>query len=237
MAQQPHSKALLFVYSEPGEKLALDEYHDWYENEHIPLRMAIPDIHTGTRFKATDGQKPTWAASYDLASVDTLQLDAYKALGTGRSDREKDVLARMEYLERRIYKVYEPAPVTVSPDFKGYSVGDSMVFVAVSLEVSPEHEEDLNKWYDEEHIPMLSKAPGWLRTRRFVLTDSGATGKLVGTDGFKTPPKYLALHEYASAATFDRPEWKAAVATEWRERVFKNVIKFERRVFEVYKTF
>lgn len=237
MSGQSVPKALLFVFTEPGEKLPESEFHDWYENEHISLRMAIPDIHTGTRFKATDGKKPTWAASYDLTALDTLELDAYKALGRERSDREKDVLARMEYLERRIYSVYEPVPVTVSPDFKGYTVGDGLVLVAVSLEVAPEHETDFNKWYDEEHIPMLSKVPGWLRTRRFVLKDSGASGKLVGTDGFKTPPKYLALHEYANTAVFEKPEWKAATSTEWRDRVFKNVTKFERRTFEVYKDF
>lgn len=29
----------LWVMSEPGEAVTLEEFTDWYDNEHVPLRM------------------------------------------------------------------------------------------------------------------------------------------------------------------------------------------------------
>jgi len=47
--------------------------------------------------------------------------------------------------------------------------GQENVLVAVSLTLhSGKDKEELARWYTEEHIPLLSKVPGWLRTRRFV---------------------------------------------------------------------
>lgn len=34
------------------------------------------------------------------------------------------------------------------------------VLLVVMADVDPEHEEDLNGWYNEEHLPALLKVPG-----------------------------------------------------------------------------
>lgn len=229
------ANALLLVFTHPGDALPIEEYHGWYEDEHIPLRMVIPDFKTCSRLVAADGEKPTWAATYDLTSVDSIKTDAYKKLGTDRSEREKSVLAKMEYLERRIYRLNIAAPVTVSDEYVGHKEG--MILVIVSISIPPEHESEFHRWYDEEHVPLLRKVPGWLRTRRFILEDSGAAGALKGTEGFKPPPKFLAMHEYADDQGLSGPEWKAAVSTPWRDKIFENVQGFERRILKVYKTF
>ncbi|KAH9937317.1 uncharacterized protein B0H18DRAFT_1113174 [Fomitopsis serialis] len=79
-----------------------------------------------------------------------------------------------------------------------HNVEPASYVVFVSLGFRPEYEEEFNRWYDEEHIPMLAKAPGWIRTRRFVLKDWEQMG-VEGQKQQKEPPKYLAMHKWKSA--------------------------------------
>ena len=56
-----------------------DEFHDWYDLEHIPEREAVPGFGVCERWIGdTD---PTFAvATYDLDTIGVLQSDAYKAI-------------------------------------------------------------------------------------------------------------------------------------------------------------
>ena len=40
--------------------------------------------------------------------------------------------------------------------------------LVVMVEVDPEHEDELNRWYDEEHIPEKLATLGFRSARRFV---------------------------------------------------------------------
>ncbi|KAH8119871.1 hypothetical protein DFH11DRAFT_13246 [Phellopilus nigrolimitatus] len=229
------AKGLLLVFIEVSDALPESEFHSWYNDEHIPLRTALDGFKSATRFVQADGQKPTWGAVYDISDLDFLKSSAYTELAKTRSAREADVIKKLEYLERRVYTLNESAPTTVSSAFAGYTEGTTLV--AVSIDVAPENEADFHKWYDEEHIPLLSKVPGWLRSRRFILADSGASGALKETDGFKAPPKFLALHEYTSAENLASPEWKTATSTPWRNKVVDNALSVEKRILKIIKTF
>lgn len=230
---------MLFVFVEVGDAVSDSEFQDWYNNEHIPLRTALPGFGASTRLVQADGKTPTWSAVYDVENAEYLRTEAYTNLAKTRSAREADLLRRIAFLERRIYTLNEGAPRTVDENFEGYVEGEGAqpptTLVSVSIDVPPEYEMEFNRWYDEEHVPMLSKVPGWLRSRRFVLADSSVMGTSI--EGYKPPCKFLALHDYASPDGLDGPEWKAATSTPWREKVFGKVERIERRVFKVYKTF
>ncbi|KAL5533925.1 hypothetical protein ACEPAG_385 [Sanghuangporus baumii] len=231
-------KGLLLVFSEVGDQLSESEYSDWYDNEHIPLRTALPGFLSATRLIQTDGLKPTWGAIYDLSSVDFLQEDAYTALVKMRSEREASVLSRIGLLDRRIYTLNEEALELVSPEFKGYKEG--MIVLVVSMDVEPDFEDELNRWYNEEHSEMLSKVPGWLRSRRYYLVDAAASGTLKQqVQEYKQPAKFMAVHEYKDIGPglFDAEEFKAAISTPWRKKIWENNKNTERRAFKVYKTF
>src|ERR1700722_3761902 len=81
---------LLFVYSSPGI-VDLAEFNDWYDNEHVPARLATPGFGAVARYRATDGVKPDWLATYEI-KPGTLDTPAYKALWENASEREKRVL-------------------------------------------------------------------------------------------------------------------------------------------------
>ena len=61
------------------------EFHRWYEEEHIPERMAIPGFLTARRFQAIEGA-PKYLALYDLESPDVLRSSDYQhVVGAGKS--------------------------------------------------------------------------------------------------------------------------------------------------------
>jgi hypothetical protein len=203
---------LLFVYSSPGT-VDLAEFTDWYDNEHVPARLAVDGFGAVNRFRAADSVTPDWLATYEVRPG-TLDGAAYKAVWENASAREKRIMSSAT-IDRRLY-----SPISDSGD-----TGEAPpVLMAVSMSVPEAAEADMEAWYVEEHIPMLLAVPGWRRSRRWVLTSG---------DG----PKYLSLHEIDSHAAFDRPEYKAAISTRWRNRVVETAIGRERRVFELYKSF
>ncbi|KAL1744809.1 hypothetical protein HDZ31DRAFT_37767 [Schizophyllum fasciatum] len=118
-------------------------------------------------------------------------------------------------------RVYDPVNEGASPNaLKGAKYLD---FRAVTLGESAE--DDYNRWYDEELIPMLSQAPTWTSSARFRLHCTSAPEK--------EAPKYLALHEWGDAqAAFASQEYKAALATPRREKVQSGVKQEEKSILE-----
>ncbi|TFY79452.1 hypothetical protein EWM64_g4562 [Hericium alpestre] len=226
-------KAFLYVVSEPGPSVPEAEFHDWYDNEHVPLRVNTPAFSSWARWEQIDGLKPTWGATYDLESYEATLVPPYSQLAETRSDREKDILSMLQTLDRRTYEAYTGNPIY--PPSALYDPSKTAPeIVIVSIDVKPEGEEDFNRWYDEEHIPLLAKAKGWIRSRRFVLKDSGS----LGTEASKKPAhKYLAVHEWVSVEGLpESEEYKAALHTPWRTKVIENwVTGYERRAFKLYK--
>jgi hypothetical protein len=203
---------LLFVYSSPGT-VAVHEFTDWYDNEHVPARLALDGFGAVSRFRATDSLTPEWLATYEVRPG-TLDGAAYKAVWENASAREKSIMAAAT-IDRRLY-----TPISDSGD-----TGEAPpVLMAVSMSVPSSGVADMEAWYVEEHIPMLLAVPGWRRSRRY---------RLASGDG----PRYLSLHEIDSVAAFDTPEYKAAVSTPWRERIVGSAIGREKRVFSLHKSF
>jgi hypothetical protein len=203
---------LLFVYSSPGP-VDLAEFTDWYDNEHVPARLALDGFGAVSRFRAADSLTPEWLATYEV-KPGTLDGAAYKSVWDSASAREKRIMSAAT-IDRRLY-----SPISDS----GPTAEAAPVLMAVSMSVPESAEADMEAWYVEEHIPMLLAVPGWRRSRRYVLTSG---------DG----PKYLSLHEIDSHASFDLPEYKAAISTPWRNRIVELAIGREKRVFDLHKSF
>ena len=214
---------LLFVYSSPGT-VDLAEFTDWYDNEHVPNRLATPGFGSIARFRATDGKKPEWLATYQI-KPGTLDTPAYKALWENASERERRIMASVSTLDRRVYtQVSESWAEGVSE-----AAGAPPVLLAVAMSVPDAVVPDMEAYYEQEHYPLLLDVPGWRRSRRFALISAP------GTDN--TVPKYLSLHEVESEAAFDQPGFKAAVSTPWYHRIVGSAIGRERRVFGLHKSF
>lgn len=81
-----------------------EEYHAWYNTEHLPSLLSVPGFLRGRRFLALEGS-PKYLALYDLKDEGTLQTEAYfKARESPWTSRVRGFITRrIRNVYRRIY--------------------------------------------------------------------------------------------------------------------------------------
>ncbi len=85
--------------------LSVQECDDWYNNEHVPIRMRLPYFENGYRYRSVDGdlwgagsgENYDWLAVYDIADMWQLMSAEYERLLTPsiQSVREKTILGKV----------------------------------------------------------------------------------------------------------------------------------------------
>ena len=178
-------------------KVAEDEFHDWYDTEHIPERERVPGFLLCRRWIGVDDGKVS-LATYDLEGVEVLKSAAYRAIGgENLSPWSKRVTARVDLLMR--YEGDQILPGDQLPP------ADAGALLLNAMNIAPELEAEFNEWYDKEHIPALAAVPGVLCARRF----RGQSGNR----------KYVALYHLATPAVVESAEWKQARQSDWTSRL------------------
>jgi hypothetical protein len=177
-----------------------DEFHDWYDLEHIPERNAVPGFGACERWIA-DEQPTLSVATYDLDSVDVLRSKAYTSIAYGNlsvwSKRVTGMCKRVLRFEG----------TQIGPGGAAAPEGAGALLLN-AMNVAPEAEADFNAWYDEEHIQALAGVPGTLAARRYRST---------AADGGSH--RYVAIYHLASPDVARSAAWNAAVDTPWTARV------------------
>ena len=88
----------------------------------------------------------------------------------------------------------------------------------VEMDVDPEHETDLNAWYDKEHMPGLAACPGTVRARRFRNPEGS--------------PRYHSCYDLTRTETLESPPWLAVRGTAWSGRVRPNFRNLKKTMFK-----
>ena len=90
------------------------------------------------------------------------------------------------------------------------------------MDVEPEHEEEFNRWYDDEHLPERLEIPGYVSARRFKLEDG--EGVL----------KYLCIWELEDGSPLESEEYKAQRRrpSELRDRALSYVTQRARGLYK-----
>ena len=227
---------ILYVTMQPKPSLPASRFQDWYNNEHGPGRLRLSFCENGFRYRATDLEGsgkglPEWMAIYDITDMAEMTKETYLRLRRTdvQSQRERDTMAQIK-VDRKLFDLVGSREAKEFRRLEEVGAeGEGNVLVAVSITVFPEKEKELDKWYDEEHIEMLSKVPGWLRTRRFV------TSSVLDS---KEPVEYLALHEYGPKNGLGGEKFKAATSTPWAKEISTSVVQEKRRrTYDLYYTF
>ena len=177
-----------------------DEFHDWYDLEHIPERQRVPGFNACERWIGDEA--PAFSvATYDLDSLDVLRSKAYQAIAYDNlSVWSKRVTAKCKRLLR-----FEGAQITPGTDAAPKGSGGLLLN---AMNVTPEFEGDFNRWYDEEHLPALKQVPGCVAARRFKSSsDTGGTHR------------YAALYHLASPDVPRSQAWKVAASSPWTDRL------------------
>nr|KAK5448264.1 hypothetical protein LTR18_001352 [Exophiala xenobiotica] len=226
---------LIMVPMSLKANISVQECDDWYNNEHVPIRMRLPYFNNGYRYRSMENDVqssaesglPEWLGVYDILDMCELTKEPYRRLldpGV-QSKREQQVLNKVTAWRRYydLVSTYE-APQFVSQEQnlrngdvdKAYGV--TLIVVGVRLrDDSPEAEAEWDRWYEEDHLPPLRNVPGWLRTRRYrtsVIED-------VPPEAAQTcsAAEYLTLNEFATGAAIGGPEHQIAIKSESRTNV------------------
>jgi len=100
-------RALLLVMMDIDPEHEAD-FDRWYEEEHIPERMAIPGFVSARRFRAVEGG-PKYLALYELESPEALDSEAYRYwYGEGRTDWTRRILENVRNYVRNVYVEIHP---------------------------------------------------------------------------------------------------------------------------------
>jgi hypothetical protein len=186
---------------------AEDEFHDWYDTEHLPERQRVAGFLACQRWIGADDRKVS-VATYDLDSIGVLQSAGYQAIGGANlSPWSKRVTGRVERLMRFEGDQTLPGDA-IPPD-------DAGGLLLNAMNVEPGAEAEFNEWYNTEHIPALSAVPGVLCARRFRATVSlQPTGLSGGANR-----RYVALYHLISPDVQATAAWKSAADSEWTRRL------------------
>lgn len=191
-------EGLLFSQMEPApaDELA---FHSWYDTEHIPPRMAVPGFDGAVRYVTPDGE-PWHLACYFLSDMAALDTPEYRQVKADPGPRSEHMLGNLLAFTRYLCDLRSDTGATGEPH--------SRLFV-VAFSVPDPDAEEFDAWYEQEHVPLLMKADGWLRVRRYTVR--------AGSEG--PPWTRLALHELRDPGVLAAPEREAARATPWRARL------------------
>jgi hypothetical protein len=184
--------ALLAVWMEPPSG-SEDDFNRWYDEEHLADRTSLPGFLRVRRYLCLRGE-PKYLALYELEDKDTLKTDAYAHARQNPTPWTQRVTG---YVTRTVRREYEAlSSLGESP------AGGAPYVLLVGLETEPEHDAELNRWYDEEHLAALQSVPGVYSARRYRAVDAGS-------------PKYLAVYEWQTPEIRDTDAWKKAADTPW----------------------
>ncbi|KAF9466002.1 hypothetical protein BDZ94DRAFT_1288625 [Collybia nuda] len=184
----------LVVFSEPGEKVSINEFQDWYNNEHVPLRMNyLSSFLTGARFSAADDLKPSWLALYDVDDTSTFEHESYTRLRANRSPREADLVKRLSVLDRRTCEfISDSGESSLTTSFASKNPTKAIVTHGVQLSENG-GDQDFRAW-TQEFFERLKTVEGWVRTRTYKCIDNLKTGVDVGEKSEEqVVPTYLVL--------------------------------------------
>jgi hypothetical protein len=191
-----------------------EEFHDWYDLEHVPEREAVQGFGTCARW--LDEANDTRAiATYDLDTMNVLDSDAYLAIAYDNlSPWSKRVTGKCARLIR--FEGEHIGPPATAPARS--AVGAVLLN---AMNIAPENEADFNAWYDEEHLPALCAVAGTLSARRYV----GRAGT----------HRYVALYQLENASVTRSDAWRAAVDTPWTKKVRPYFQDHLRMVAKAYQ--
>ncbi|WP_043830094.1 DUF4286 family protein [Muricoccus aerilatus] len=186
----------------PGRE---EEFHAWYDEEHVPLRVGVPGFVSARRYRDTGEGAKGFLAVYEMDAPDVLRSAAYEEVKGKPSALTRDMLASVSGFTRYIG---QEMAVRRRAEGDAPAALDAPLLYAVWFQVPEDRLADFDAWYEQDHVPLLMESPDWLMVRRFRIND-----------GEPLPFNRLALHYLADRAALSSPAREKARATPWRARL------------------
>jgi hypothetical protein len=145
------------------------------------------------------------------------------------SEREKEIMGSLWGSQRALWSTLTSV---VSDKVKANeaSLPSKYLFI-VGFDIPSSDISEFHNWYNEEHIPLLLKVPGWLRARRYKLESFRKVGQV------EDPYQFIAVHHIDSLDALKSDEFKEAITTKWAKSATERAERKGIRTFELWKTF
>lgn len=200
-------EGFLAVSTCPSTRLPLKEFHEWYDQEHIPNRLdRFKEFLSGARYKAVQPQphseSGSWLALYTVDSPAIFASAAYNDLRINRSARETDVMTRIQLLTRRTGQII--GTLRDQEKTTGFRPGQPSGWVIThGIDIRPVDKKDAAKevmswagYIEGEAAKYGVIEEGWARTLVVLVLESGVSyfGKNVDGDDDQIKMPFFVVH-------------------------------------------
>lgn len=207
------------------------EFERWYAEEHLRDVVDVPGILAGRVFERVELDFSSTSAFnyltvYEIDSASAFETPESRKLADSPSDWTRRVAFDLP-MDSEYYAALSPAAgaiVTAAGVVETDRQPIGHALLHVMMDCDPNLEEEFQRWYDEEHVARLLRAPGVHSARRFRADAAGPEGL-----------PFLAVYELEDEAVVQSEAFlSASAATPWRERLgagLRSHVQVYRRRF------
>jgi hypothetical protein len=145
--QKGEPKGVLAIWNDLDPKIETD-YHEWYWQEHLLERLAIPGFLTARRYEVI-GTGPRFFTFYHTASVEVLRSPAYLQRIQSPTEWTRRCMASFRNMNR-----------TACRQTLDLGRGVGSAAVTMEMEAAPAQEGHLRRKISDSLFPDLLKSPG-----------------------------------------------------------------------------
>jgi hypothetical protein len=222
-------------------KLSDEKFNAWYENRHIDEVVSLPGIRAAARYTAipldaltgpapesppsadADAEVPAyllkakWLTIYEMRDVEYRNSAEFKGLD-GQSVPDGHLLETV--FKNAKFETRFGSEEQI--DRPGSRPGNLVITATLTSKDAATFAE-MDKFYREEHVPLISKCPGYVRTRRYKYVDTTVLNEFERADADPVGPlSWLALHEF-EGPYFDMEEIVKVDDTDWTRKMLANL--------------
>jgi hypothetical protein len=160
------------------------KFNEVYDKEHVPNLASVPGVRRASRYRQSSATEPRYIAAYELDSPAVLESAAWKKAGEA-GQWPTGIRPHTMNRHRAVYEwVGGNAALT----------GKTPYVFWVMMDIEPHREALFNELYDTEHLPLLSKLPGYVNAVRYRTSTEGE-------------PRYLCAYEVDRADLPQSKQW------------------------------
>jgi hypothetical protein len=190
--------AVLFLRVPAVPPKVATAYEQWYDRVHIPYRMDKPHFLGAQRYDVLVGHQ-RYLVFYELSSPAALMSDEYLTLRRWEAAQPPDSFeapgSSRPGFERGVYDQ------VAGPGWPAADLQAPIVHIA-GCHPSDDQEDAFGAWMDSDHTQAVSRVPGVVAVRRFVLTRA----QLGSNSGLRTDrPRFLTVSYLDSLSVADDP--------------------------------
>jgi hypothetical protein len=217
-----------------ADAAAVDEFNAWYDGEHMAQASAIPGFGTDHRryiAEAYEGKYWNYETHPEFTAVYALEADADRQAAI---DSEPYAAWSGDFLARWRERTRDEVSIMCDQVFGREDPLPYERLLIAQMNVAPEHEDEFNRWYNDEHIPQAGGIPGFgTDHRRFRAIE------LEGRNWHYRPdPRYTAMYEMQAGADVlsainsdEYRGWSGDFLARWRDRTSDEISTICRRIY------